>query len=253
MGNAYRKGLTLSLGLISAQVDLHTVAPKSKTGLNRLCPEHTVKLKQKYECPGTSAAEAHDVPWGSWVMGVDTGDGFKVVNEEERPTIEAAGGFTLVPVPRTDLEASTFEGDGIYYVAPNTEHSDQAWAILNRVVQEGEVALITKGAMRKGPTEKIWRLSSFNGYLVLREIRFPEEIKPSPEAPEVPIDDTQYALVQQFLGGLTTAWEDFDSSNAMAARMQEWLGTGTDVAAESAAPAPQAPDIFAALKASLEE
>lgn len=251
MGNSYRKGLTISLGLISAQVDLHTVAPEVKSGLNRLCAEHIVKLRQKYECPGTADAEAHDVPWGSWVMGLETNDGYRLVDADQRPSVEATSGLTLVPVPRTDLESSTFEGDSIYYAAPSNEHTGQAWAVLSRVVQEGDVALIAKGALRKGPTEKIWRLSSFNGYLVLREVRFPEEIKASPEAPAVTVDDNQYAVVKQFIDGLTTAWDDFDSSNAMAARMSDWLSTGTDVNATEASAA-VVPDLFEALRASLE-
>lgn len=251
---AYKKNLMLSLGLISASVDLETVAPRAKSGLSRLCPDHTVKLKQKYECPGTADAEAHDIAWNAWVMGAETVDGWKITNEEERPRVEGSAGFQLVPVPAKDLESHTFEGDAIYYASPNNEHVEQAWQILNKVVSKGKVALIAKGALRAGTnTEKIWRLTTFNGYLVLREVRFPENVKPSPEAPKVKVDKETMGMVDQFIEKLTTEWADFDATDTMAARMAEWMGEGTEVEAAAKAPADNVVDLKAALAAALEE
>ena len=249
---AYKKNLILSLGLISASVDLETVAPRVSSGLNRICPDHAVKLKQQYICPGTETDEGHVVAWGTWNMGAETADGYKVVNQDERPRIEGASGLTLVPVPRKDLEASTFEGDSIYYASPSTEFVQESWAILNKVVQ-GKSALITKGALRAGTnTEKIWRLTTFNGYLVLREIRFPENIKPKPEMPKAKPDKATMELVNQFVDKLSVEWSDFDATDTMAARMSEWMNDGTDV--ESQAVDTIAPlDLKAALAAALEE
>jgi hypothetical protein len=250
---AYKKNLILSLGLISASVDLEAVAPRVSSGLNRVCPEHTVKLKQQYLCPGTDEAESHTVAWGAWSMGRETGEGYKIVDVAERPRIEGATGFSLVPVPRKDLESSTFEGDAIYYAAPSSEHVEESWAILNKIVTQGKVALITKGALRAGTTtEKIWRLSSFNGFLVLREVRFPENIKTKPAMPKVKPDKATMDLVGQFIEKLTVEWDAFDSSDTMSARMAEWMETGTDTESQAAA-APAPLDIKAALAAALEE
>jgi hypothetical protein len=248
---AYKTNLILSLGLISASVDLNTVAPRTTSGLNRICPDHAIKLKQQYICAGTETDEGHVVPWGTWDMGAETGDGYKVVNQEARPRVEGASGLSLVPVPRKDLEAATFEGDGIYYASPSSELVQESWAILNKVVQ-GKSALIAKGALRAGTnTEKIWRLTTFNGYLVLREIRFPENIKPKPEMPKAKPDKATMDLVSQFIDKLSVEWSEFDATDTMAARMSEWMGDGTDVETQ-AADAVEPLDLKAALAAALE-
>jgi non-homologous end joining protein Ku len=184
-------------------------------------------------------------------MGAETADGYRVVNQEERPRVEGSDGLALVPVPRKDLEASTFEGDAIYYAKPSTELVQESWAILNKVVQ-GKVALITKGALRAGTnTEKIWRLTSFNGYLVLREIRFPENIKPKPDMPKAKPDKATMDLVTQFIDKLSVEWDEFDATDTMAARMSEWMNDGTDVESQTQEAAPL--DMKAALAAALEE
>ncbi len=225
---SYRKNLMLSLGPISTSVDLETVAPKKSSGLNRLCPDHTVKLSQKYKCPGTSDADEHEVVWGSWDMGYETADGYKIVDEAAKPEVESVGGLALTPVPKKDLESATLEGDGLYYAKPSNAHAESTWAIFNKLVS-GKTALIARGALRKGTnTEKLWRVTTFNRYLVLREIRFPENLKPSPEAISKKVDKATYELVAQFADKLTTEWSDFDSTDTMSARMADWMDEGTE-------------------------
>lgn len=248
---SYRKSLTLSLGLISLQVDLETVAPKVKSDLNRICPDHHVKLSQEYKCPGTSEDEKHVVTWGSWKMGKPTDDGYKVVNQEARPEVEKSKGMALTVVPKKGFEATTFYGESLYYATPSNEHMEQSWAILNKVVQSGKVALIARGALRKGTgTEYLWRLTSFNGYLVLRQVVFPENIKPSPELPKVKVNAKSYKLVQTLIDQLTTDWEKFDATDTMAARTAKWIDGGEDVEAQAAEVAPEM-DMNAMLEAAI--
>jgi len=161
-------------------------------------------------------------------MGYETADGYRIVDDAVRPKVEASGGLVLTPVPKKDLEAATLEGDGLYYATPSNEHVESTWAIFNKLVN-GKTALVTKGALRAGTnTEKLWRVTTFNGYLVLREIRFPENLKPSPEAISKKVDKDTYELVMQFADKLSTEWSDFDSTDTMAARMAEWMDEGTD-------------------------
>lgn len=251
---AYRKNLILSLGLISVSVDLTTVAPRKASGLNRLCPDHTVKLSQKYKCPGTAESDEHEVAWGSWNMGYETADGYTVVNVEDKPSIEASGGLSLVPVPAKDLESATFEGEAIYYAEPSNEHVEQTWQVLNAVLKKGKVALISKGALRKGTnTEKIWRLTRFNEYLVLREIRFPDNVKAAPEAPSGKLNRDLVTMAHTVIDSVTAKWEDFDSSDSMAARMAEWMGQGTEVEAGEIVENKPEVDLMAALSQMMED
>lgn len=247
---SYRKNLTLSLGPISTQVDLEAAAPTKKSPLNRICPQHTIKLSQSYKCPGTGEAEAHEVPWNTWRMGKPTEDGYTVVNEETKPTVESSPGLKVTPVPREQLESSTFEGPGLYYAKPSSEHQYETWGIFAKLV-EGDTALVARGALRKG-TEKLWRVTSFNGYLVLREILFPENLRPSPVERGSEADDEMLGLVGQFVDKMHTEWVDFDSSDAMATRLEAWMTDGEDYVADEAAPAPVV-DLKAQLAAMLEE
>ena len=247
---SYRKNLTLSLGPISTSVDLETVAPKVKTGLNRICPEHSVKLSQKYQCPGTGTADEHTVTWGSWNVGREGADGFVVVDVDKKPSVEGVGGLSLTPVPKKGLEASTLEGEGMYYAVPSTEHAQATWAIFRKLVA-GKTTLVARGALRKG-VEKLWKITTFDDYLVLREVIFPENLKPSPEAVGTKVDKETYDLVNQFVENLSTDWDDFDSSDTMAARMEEWMSNGTTVeAGDVAVEGPPAMDLNAALREAL--
>ena len=246
--------MTLSLGLISTSVDLVTVQPSVRSGLNRICPDHSVKLSQQYSCPGTRDEDAHVVQWGSWNMGMETGDGWKIMAEEEKPDVDKVSGLTLTPVPRKELETSTLEGNGLYYAKPSNEHSEKVWALFAKIVSGSKTALVSRGAIRKGTnTEKLWRVTTFNGYLVLREIRFPENIKPSPEAVETKVDREELAMVNTFVEKMSTDWNDFDSEDKMSARIAEWMGTGTEVSAGVASEdAEPAQDLKAQLAAMLE-
>ena len=125
--------------------------------------------------------------------------------------------------------------------------------MFNSIAKKGKVALIAKGALRKGThTEKIWRLTTFNGYLVFREVKFPENIKPSPVVPKVKLDKVQLGMVEQIIDALTIEWSAFDASDSMAARMAQWLEAGTDVEVQEATVAP-ALDLQAALAAALND
>jgi len=222
---------------MSTQVDLVSVKPSKKSELNRVCPEHTVKLNQTYHCPGTKDAKAHPVAWGTWNMGAPTEDGYRVVPQDTKPTVEGVGGLKLVPVPREQLENATFEGEGVYYAQPSNEHQYQAWGALSSIA-DSDVALVAKGALRKGSREPLWRVSTFNGYLVLREIHFPENINPPPAERGEQADDEMMELVSKFVEGLVVDWGDFDSSDSMAARIEAWAAGGNDVVTETQEDAP---------------
>ncbi len=231
--------MTLSLGPISTLVDLETVAPTVKSGANRICPDHVTKLSQAYKCPGTSEAEAHEVPWGTWKMGMPTDDGYRVLNTAAKPAVEAASGFQLVPVPRDQLESATFEGAGVYYAKPSNEHAWQTWGAFEALVR-GTTAFVCRGAIRKGAgTEKLWRVASFNGYLVLREIRFPENLKPSPVERGIEADPATLELLEGFIEKMKVEWSEFDSEDKVAKRLEAWMSEGEEYeSSDHAEPAP---------------
>lgn len=222
MGHSYRKGLQLSLGLIQAQVDLHTVLPsKSSTGLKRLCPDHHALVKQQNVC----SAEDHAIPWGGWVMGQETPSGWKIVQATDKPEESAAETLDLSPVPAKELTDNTFDGDAIYFCKPTNDASNEAWQVFINIAKKDKVALVAKGALRRGQP-KLWRLGVFRDYLVLREIAFPEAIKDTPEAPDVKVPKQTTLLVDQFVNQLMTEWDKLDTEDTGTKRIKEWLDSG---------------------------
>lgn len=218
---SYRKGLLLSLGPLRAAVDLNTVAPEKRSGLKRLCPTHYIPLHQRYEC----SEGPHLVD--EWVNGMEQADGgWKVVDPEEKPSVDAVRVLELTPVPTAELEANTFEGRSTYYCEPSSIGDHLNWELFRRALK-GKMSFVARGAMRRGG-EKLWRLELFRNYLVLREIMFPETIKPAPEAPDVRVDKETSLLVKKFIDTKSTEWENFDSEDTLQHKVDEWLSAGTE-------------------------
>ena len=228
MMSSYRKNLILSLGPIQASVDLATVAPAQKSNIHRFCPDHKVQLRQKYSCDGPEGE--HTVEWGNWMLGAETVEGLKVVREEEKPKVARADALTLSPIPAKDLDASTFSGTTMYYCTPSTEMAGQTWVIIYKLLKGGKTAFITRGALRAN-SEKLWRLDLFRDYLVLREVVFPDVIKDVPDPVDIKVDKATQDLVTQFVDGLMTSWDKFDSTNTMKNKMDTWMLSGETIEA----------------------
>ncbi len=225
---SYRKNLSLSLGPIQAVVNLLPVLPSIKSDTHRYCAEHHIRLNQHYVCLNIDGEEAHGVEWNTWVLGADTADGFKLVDADTKPKVDKTDALTLTPVPTKEIEANTIEGPAIYYCQPSTAAGHQAWAIIHKVVKTGKTALIAKGALRAG-REKLWRVTTFREYLVLREIVFPESITDTPENVDFKVDAPTAKLVTEFVGNLMTSWEDVDTVDNMEDRVTAWLASGESI------------------------
>lgn len=225
---SYRKNLSLSLGPIQAAVNLLTVLPSVKSDTHRYCPEHRLRLNQHYVCLNIDGEEAHNIEWGQWVLGADTTDGFKLVDQDSKPKVDRTDALVMTPVPTKEIEANTIEGPAIYYCQPSTAAGHQAWAIMHKVVRSGKTTLITKGALRAG-REKLWKVTTFRDYLVLREIVFPENITDTPENVDFKVDAATSKLVGQFVDNLMTSWEDVDTTDSMEERITAWLESGETI------------------------
>ena len=77
----------------------------------------------------------------------------------------------------------------------------------------------------------MWRLDLFRDYLVLREIAFPDVIKDVPDPVDIKVDKATQDLVTQFVDGLMTSWDKFDSTNTMKNKMDTWMLSGETIEA----------------------
>ncbi len=219
---SYRKGLTLSLGsIVQTQVDLQAIIPAKRSGLRLLCPEHHIPLKQQYRCYNDE--EGHVVTEA--VKGAQVPEGWKIVQEGDRPQHLATKGLELIPVPAKDLDSQTVLGSGFYYCQPSSTIGLESWAVFQRILSKGKVALIARGALRQG-AEKIWRLTVFRDYLALQELVFPEEIRSTPEQVDVKVSRPVQQLVDQFVDQLLVDWDKFDSKDHNKEEIQKWLDAG---------------------------
>lgn len=222
---AFRKGLTISLGLITAQVDLHSVVPTAtrSTGMTRLCPTHHQKLQQTQRCPD---GDGHIVD--NYVLGLDTPEGWRIPDPTDKPEVETASALTLMPVPAEQL-AESFYGDSMYYMAP-TMATLQAWQALYDLIAKGKIALVTRGSLRKGANERIWRITIYRECLVLRELEWPETINNPPDIPRVKLDRAIPKLLNDYVAGVLGDWSEFDTTNTLRARVEQWASGGELVA-----------------------
>ena len=220
--SSYRKELLLTLGPISTQVDLHTVKEGERSDLRRLCPEHHQPVQQAYTCP----EGGHKVT--QWVTGQPTAGGWIVV-PDDRPQFEADDSLTLIPVPAVDLEANTFYGDAIYYAQPSSVASHLGWSVLKKVTETKKVALVAQAALRRGG-KKLWHVTLFRDYLVMRELVFPEAIKGTPEQISVTVDRATQKLVSDFVNALLVPWDQFDTTDERRAKIEAWIASGELVA-----------------------
>lgn len=244
--SSYRKNLILSLGPIQASVDLDTVAPTVKSSFHRYCPEHKARITQLSQCPDGE----HVVGWGEWILGAETAEGLKFVDEGDKPEVPRTDALTLTPVPAKELNDASLLGSTMYYCKPSTEMAGQTWAILYRLLKGGKTALITRGALRKN-SEKLWRVTLFRDYIVLREVLFPENIKDAPDPVATKVDKATLGLVTQFVDGLMTSWDEFDTTDTMKAKTDEWLLKGTSFEAAETKEEPTL-DLTAALQMAIE-
>lgn len=251
---AFRKELLLQIGPIQTTVNLHSVAPRSKTSARLVCPDHTVPLKQQYRCP----EEDHVVAWGTWDRAVETAEGWRKVKASDRPTLEAASKvLELTPVPAKEIEENTFTGESIYWMEPSNEAAMETWSILVRQMNTGKVAFVTRGGFKKGGLEKLWRLELFRGYPVLRELVFPDKINKQPEGEPIRVPKDTSTLVGQFIEARMSSWDEIDTVDRFQTALNEWVSKGELVKMKEASsdepPKQTHEDMMAALKEAVEK
>ena len=191
-----------------------------------VCPDHIIPLKQQYECRPTDSDD-HVVPWGTWDKAVETPEGWRRVDPEARPTLDAASTvLELIPVSAQELADHTFTGNAIYWLEPSNEASIMNWTILVRQMKTGKTTFVTRGGFKKGGIEKLWKLELFQGHPVLRDIVFPEVITDHPEVGDMKIDKATQTLVNEFIETRMTAWEDIDTTDRLKAALETWVASG---------------------------
>ena len=232
---AYKKNVRLTLGLLNLSVDLHPATHnKEEASLKRTCLIHRGSpVGNAHVCrqdKGDRGIEEHPVSYGAWLLlGEDDEGNIRLVHENERPSPEVSSELRMIPVPTAELEAETLEGLSIFYCKPSSDSdtSLETWTLFRKGVEGGKTALVTKGVLRKGVREKLYRLTSFNGYLVLRELYFPTAISPPPEEPPAVKTNREHQdLFKQLIEMTSNDFASLNPENKHATSIMTWLKTG---------------------------
>lgn len=220
---SYRKGLMLSLGLVTTQVDLHSVAEPKRSPLHRYCAEHHARLEQQYICK----AEGEVV--SDYVQGAEGPSTIRLVEKDDKPEFLKDEKLELTPVPVKDLEAHTFPQGGMYYCQPSSAATSEAWSLFKQVLDKHKTAFIAQGSLRNGE-RKLWRLMVFNDYLVLQELRYPEAARPVPgvqwgsEFSTLPKPSREHSkLMNQLVEQAAKPWGDVNLNDPNKEQWDKWM------------------------------
>lgn len=168
------------LGLISFQADLLNIAenPRKETGFKMVCPECPAPTvtDQRYLCPSGHGpfssgqmAKAQEV---DKVLHFISTDEVSAVKEKELPAKVANFGL----YPAREVAAATHTSGSIYRL--RVDKAVQQVQVVLALVREGSYVFVAEVNLGGRTGQKLFRLSEWNGHLVMEELARPELVVP---------------------------------------------------------------------------
>jgi DNA end-binding protein Ku len=247
---------TISFGLVSVPVNLFSSSEsKASVSFNMLHKTCGGRLKQQYICPrdNNEVVERTDT-----VKGYEFAkDQYVVLSTEELKAIEekATGMIDViefVPLAKVDREYL----DKVYYLAPD-KGADRAYRLLVAALEETGKAALGQYTVRG--RQHLVLLRPLNGVLVLEQLHYSDEVRPTTEVtiPQGDVKPMELTLAKQLIE--QTSNENFEPEKykdtvrervlEMIQRKVEGQDITTDIAPESGGG--KIIDLMDALKASL--
>jgi DNA end-binding protein Ku len=246
--NAYRSGFQLNLGLLTVPVNLYAVIPSNKgTERHTLCAKHKTRIRQVYQCPQDGELNPETVK----AIEVTKGK-YTVVPDDMPIDLPATDGMDIVAVPTKAVQDATIPTDKLYYLEPH-KTALKAWEILYRLAHDSKRTLIGQATLRAN-SQKIYRLTVFNDYLVMQALQFPEHIREAPEAVHVTVEKRLMDEAKRVLNAIEVPWEKFDASDEALRRFRKAAETGEQiVVSDTTDDQGNVVDLMDALKRSVEQ
>jgi DNA end-binding protein Ku len=248
----------ISFGLVTIPVKMVSAVRDAGFSLHLLTKEGNCRLHQKLYCPETGKEyELKDTIRGYEIAK----DEYLLIQPEELEMIKPASSKTIAIkdfVKPEMLDPVYFEKP--YYLVPD-KIGARAYELLVRAMQTEGRAAIAKVTMREN--EYLAALRIREGLICLETMRFSDEIIPLgeiraelPEVAEKP-DEREIAMARQLVQALESDFQPTKYINEYRERMQRLInqksaGQPVFLPGAEEAPKPQAVDLMAVLKASLE-
>src|SRR5678816_101720 len=179
---------TISFGLVSVPINLYSSSEsKSSVSFNMLHKKCSSRLKQQYTCPKDNEI----VERSEMVKGYEFAkDQYVVFTPEELKALEekATGMIEVVEfVPLATVDREYVEK--VYYLGPD-KGGDRAYRLLAAALKETGKAALGQYAARG--QQHLVLLRPLNGVLVMEQLHYADEVRPTSEVP-IPEGDVKDA------------------------------------------------------------
>lgn len=246
---------TISFGLVSVPVSIYSASEsKASVSFNMLHKKCGSRLKQQYICPKDNnevvtrddTVKGYEYAKDQYV--VLTAEELKALEEKATSTIDV---LEFVPLATVDREYM----DKVYYLGPD-KGGDRAYRLLAAALKETGRAALGQYAARG--QQHLVLLRPRNGVLVMEQLHYADEVRPTTEVtiPPGDVKDAELKLAKQLIDQTSNeAFEPAKYKDTVRERVLETIQRkveGQDITAD-AAPGTDTKmlDLMQALKASL--
>jgi DNA end-binding protein Ku len=246
---------TISFGLVSVPVSIYSSSEsKASVSFNMLHKKCGTRLKQQYICPKESEVVSREETVKGYEFAKDQ---YVVLSPEELKALEEKATSTIdvtefVPLSEVDREYV----DKVYYLGPD-KGGDRAYRLLAAAMKETGKAALGQYAARG--QQHLVLLRPLNGVLVMEQLHYADEIRPTTEVTVPPgeVKDAELKLATQLIE--QTSNETFEPTKYKDTVRERVLETiqrkieGQDITGDAAPAAADTKmlDLMQALKASL--
>ena len=245
---------TISFGLVSVPVNIYSTAEsRASVSFNMLHKKCNTRLKQQYTCPKDSEIVARDDTVKGYEFAKDqyvvfTPEEIKALEEKATSTIDIAEFVPLAKVDREYLEK-------VYYLGPD-KGGDRAYRLLAEALKETGRAALGQYAARG--QQHLVLLRPRDGVLVMEQLHYADELRPSSEVPlgEGDVKPNELTLAKQLIEQTATdSFEPAKYKDNVRERVMEAIQRKVDGQEITAEPSVDGGgkiiDLMEALKASL--
>jgi DNA end-binding protein Ku len=245
---------TISFGLVSVPVSIYSASEsKASVSFNMLHKKCGTRLKQQYICPKDNEVVARDETVKGYEFAKDqyvvlTAEELKSLEEKATSTIDV---LEFVPLATVDREYM----DKVYYLGPD-KGGDRAYRLLAAALKETGRAALGQYAARG--QQHLVLLRPLNGVLVMEQLHYADEVRPTTEVtiPPGDVKDAELKLAKQLIDQTSNeAFEPAKYKDTVRERVLETIQRkvdGQDITADiTPGTDTKMLDLMEALKASL--
>jgi DNA end-binding protein Ku len=199
---------TISFGLVSVPVSIYSASEsKASVSFNMLHKKCGTRLKQQYICPKENEVVTRDDTVKGYEFAKDqyvvlTAEELKSLEEKATSTIDVLEFVPLATVDREYMEK-------VYYLGPD-KGGDRAYRLLAAALKETGRAALGQYAARG--QQHLVLLRPLNGVLVMEQLHYADEVRPTTEVtiPPGDVKDAELKLAKQLID--QTSNEAFEPS-----------------------------------------